>query len=456
MSRRSRLLTPLAVMVLLLALTPAASAGHRDDPHTRNLHPLGHTDDNRPVASFEDPFFTDIAFWDGRAYQGTWSGGFRIIDIRSPLRTRVLSEVSCGEFQGDIGVWDDLVFRSIDFPVAATTPQETCTAPLAPEGGFEGIQIFQVGDPRSASAEDIVAAVGTDCGSHTHTVVPDPANNRVLIYVSSSATAPEYAETVFGNQCTAEHGKFVIVEVPLDAPETAAVIGEAKLGPEDGPALSHDCHDIGVLSNGDQQLAVCAGTPVATVHDITDPANPVFLTSFTTEGVSGWHSAALSWDGSVTVMGWEPGGGVAPECEATDPEINKSLFFFDTYTGELLGTWVLPQPQSALENCTLHNYNVVPSTRRDVVVMGNYQAGTWVVDFTDPTNARTVAWSDPPPADPANLTLAGAWGSYWYNGLIYETNITEGVNVFGLISPLALSAQRLPYLNPQSQIGPLH
>ena len=87
--------------------------------------------------------------------------------------------------------------------------------------------------------------------------------------------------------------------------------------------------------------------------------------------------------------------------------------------------------------------------------MGNYQAGTWVVDFTNPREPRTVAWSDPPPADPEELTLAGAWGSYWYNGKIYETNITEGVNIFKLLSPLVSTAQTRHFLNPQTQYGPL-
>jgi hypothetical protein len=207
------------------------------------------------------------------------------------------------------------------------------------------------------------------------------------------------------------------------------------------------CHDIGVLMNGHRRLVVCAGE-VATVHDISNPARPKFVTSFTTRGVTSWHSAALSWDGKVTVMGWEPGGGVAPECEAGDPDLNKSVFFFDTFSGELLATWVLPRPQSAVENCTIHNYNVVPTGKRDVLVMGNYQAGTWVVDFTNPRHARTVAWSDPPPLDPATLTLAGAWGSYWYNGFIYETNITEGLNIFRLHSRVTAGARRFPFLNP--------
>jgi hypothetical protein len=152
-------------------------------------------------------------------------------------------------------------------------------------------------------------------------------------------------------------------------------------------------------------------------------------------------------------MGWEPGGGEEPACEANDPDLNKSVFFFDTFTGKLLGTWVLPRPQSAVENCTIHNYNVVPSGKRDVLVMGNYQAGTWVVDFTNPRHARTVAWSDPPPLDPTTFTLGGAWGSYWYNNFIYETNITEGLNIFRLHSRVTAGARRLPFLNPQSQVG---
>jgi hypothetical protein len=88
------------------------------------------------------------------------------------------------------------------------------------------------------------------------------------------------------------------------------------------------------------------------------------------------------------------------------------VFFFDTFTGELLGTWALPRSQPAVENCTIHNSNVVSTGKRDVLVMGNYQAGTWVVDFTNPRHTRTVAWSDPPPLDPGSLTLGGAWGSY--------------------------------------------
>ena len=457
--RRRLLVLVVALPILFMLGMPSAQAGHDSDPHTRNLHPLGHTNDNRPVSSFTEPFFTDVAFWDDLAVQGIWFGGFRLVDISAPGNPKVLSEVDCGAFQGDVGVYGNLVFRSVDVPVTGQNAQDTCANDsldvIAPEGGFEGIQIFQVDDPASASAADLVTVVGTDCGSHTQTVVPDPANNRVLIYVSSSAPGPVYGETVFGNECTAEHGKFQIVEVPLDDPAAASVIRDVPLGPAVGQEVSTDCHDIGVLWNGSRRLAACAGEH-AIVWDITDPDDPVFLRDFTTPAVTSWHSAAFSWDGSVTVMGWEPGGGEEPECEASDPAVDKSIFFFDTATGELLGMWTLPRAQSVVENCTIHNYSVVPTAKRDVLTTGNYQAGTWVVDFTDPARPRTVAWSDPPPLDPANFTLGGAWGSYWYRGLIFETNITEGLNIFRLSDRTMAGARRMPFLNPQTQLGPVH
>ena len=84
-----------------------------------------------------------------------------------------------------------------------------------------------------------------------------------------------------------------------------------------------------------------------------------------------------------------------------------------------------------------------------VLVLGNYQAGTWVVDFTDPADARTVAWSDPPPLDPPDL--GGAWSSYWYNNFIYESEITKGLNVFRLSDSTTGGAMRLGHLNPQTQ-----
>jgi hypothetical protein len=163
-----------------------------------------------------------------------------------------------------------------------------------------------------------------------------------------------------------------------------------------------------------------------------------------------WHSAGFTWDGEVIILGWEPGGGSDPECEATDPPVKKSAFFYDADTGAKLGQWTLPRPQSAEENCTIHNYNTVPlRDGRYVLVSGNYQAGTWVTEFTNPASPVTVGWSDPPPLVPTQL--GGAWAAYWYNGLIYESEISKGLNVFRFTGRETRRDVRMRHLNPQTQ-----
>jgi hypothetical protein len=136
----------------------------------------------------------------------------------------------------------------------------------------------------------------------------------------------------------------------------------------------HACHDSGVIL-GDVNLMACASghmTKVFVSGENEWPGGSITRPSFrfTVEepGVGtdpahpgSWHSASFTWDGKVLILGWEPGGGAAPECEATDPPVTKSAFFYDAKTGAKLGQWTLPRPQTAEENCTIHNYNVVPS-----------------------------------------------------------------------------------------------
>jgi hypothetical protein len=81
---------------------------------------------------------------------------------------------------------------------------------------------------------------------------------------------------------------------------------------------------------------------------------------------------------------------------------------------------------------------------------GNYQAGTWLTDFTDPANAFTLAYSDPAPLVPTQL--GGGWSSYWYNRAIYESSITEGLNVLRYQErQVRRRSLRLDPLNRQTQ-----
>ena len=58
----------------------------------------------------------------------------------------------------------------------------------------------------------------------------------------------------------------------------------------------------------------------------------------------------------------------------------------------------------------MHNYNVVPTKKRDVLVHGSYQSGISVVDFSDLSNIREVGYADPEAARPDAAQRSAATG----------------------------------------------
>jgi hypothetical protein len=137
----------------------------------------------------------------------------------------------------------------------------------------------------------------------------------------------------------------------------------------------------------------------------------------------------------------------------------KTLFIYDADTGAMIGRHVLPRPQSQYENCTMHNYNIAPFFRRDILVHGSYQSGTALVNFTNPANAYEFAWMDPIPLDPPSPTSPGGrtafrggdWASYWYNGYVYESDARRGLYIWKVRArEVRGPALRLHYLNPQT------
>jgi hypothetical protein len=472
-----RLCRPLLVGALafaVLALPAVAGADHATRPHTANIHAKGHSP--HPATFEGEPdgvrhISSDIAFQGKLAFNGNYDG-WRVVDISDPDNPVELAHPSCNGDQGDLVVYRDILVRS--WNSKKTTPR-TCLGATVP-AGWEGVHVFDIGDPVSPVLK---AAVELPCGSHTATVA-GVSDNRLIVYSNNSSSSG----CGVGLDLAAQNalGDFMdVIAVPLNDPAGASLINRVPLA---GPAtdMRTGCHDAGVI-RGTVNLAACASGDTTNVFSIGAPRGgsiegPQLLYTIVEPGVGQagtfgrWHSAGFTWDGRVLALGWEPGGGGAPFCTAngtpvpvgggtfvTQTDTHKSVFFYDAATGHKLGQWVLPRPQTLEENCTIHNYNVVPRrSGRYVLVGGNYQAGTWVTDFTDPANARTVAWSDPPslgqvatPNGEVVNELGGAWSSYWYNGVIYESEITKGLNVFRLSDPTTGGAIRLARLNPQTE-----
>ena len=205
---------------------------------------------NKPKAApfeTEGDFNSDLAFESGYAFQGNYDG-VNIWDVREKGDPRLASSIHCPGSQNDVTVNDGILVTSTDSVRNKAECEGNVSVPTtSPEYGqatnWEGLRIFDVRNPYRPK---YLGAVFTDCGSHTHTVIPD--GNRLLVYVQSyDINAAKY-------ECKGPHDKISIVSIPKANPANARVIAEPVLFPDggnDGTAgtlrATTGCHDITVL-----------------------------------------------------------------------------------------------------------------------------------------------------------------------------------------------------------------
>jgi hypothetical protein len=411
-----------AALLLTMNGTAAADPNPPTDDWVKspNMEPLGWAP--RPAVYDDGSANSDLAFWGDIAYQGTYFG-FHIVDISNPEDPVTINNYEdCKGNQGDVIIWENILVRSWNSPAPANS---TCDGDPVPQN-WEGIHIFDVSNPADP---DLVQSIETTGGSHTATGVPDPGNDRLIVYSNPG---------------------FDIIEIPLANPAGATIVGVGDTG-------GRSCHDVAVIL-GDLLRAACAGgngfsmlsLGGARGGTLTQPVllytHPMPATAQVTVG----HAATFSWDGEIMVFGHEPGGGAQAQCEELDKLLKRqTIYLFYTETGTQIGEFTLPRGQSDTENCTVHNYNVVPSATRNILVSGSYQMGISVIDFTNPGAPEQIAFADPPPLTPQQL--GGDWSTYWYDGYLYETDITRGLITWRLNDPRVADARTLGHLNPQTQ-----
>jgi hypothetical protein len=211
--------------------------------------------------------------------------------------------------------------------------------------------------------------------------------------------------------------------------------------------------------------------------DVSDPLRPVRLDAVSDTNFSLWHTAVFSNDGKRVVFTDEWGGGTGPMCQATSMmEMGGNTVLTIDSKGKYTqhAYFKIPTAQTAQENCVSHNGGLIPVPGRDIMVQGWYQGGVSVMEFTDPNHPRELAYFDrgpidAPPADSAagaageisrmRGTIGGSWGAYWWNGLIYSSELDRGFDILELVPSDQLSANeiaaaklvRLAQYNPQSQ-----
>jgi len=412
---------------------------------------------------------SDLAFQGNHLFQGNFYG-VSIYDISNPANTKPLTSLVCPGGQGDVSVYKNLLFMSVEMPNGRLDcgsqgfPPEPPPAPghekehrlpVAQKERFRGVRIFDISDVQNPKQ---VAAVQTCRGSHTHTLVLDPNDkDNVYIYVSGTSFVRQ-AEELEG--CSGEKPdkdpntalfRIDVIKVPVATPQEAKIVSsprvfmDARTGALNGlsnggshgkgnekPEDSDQCHDITVYSAIGLAAGACSGNGI--LLDVKDPVHPKRVDAVNDPNYSYWHSASFSNDGSKVVFTDEWGGGLGPRCRPNDPNKWGADAIFRLHDDKLTfaNYYKMPAAQSDTENCVAHNGSLIPVPGRDIEVQAWYQGGVSVMDFTDPAHPFEIAYFDRGPIDAKMLVLGGDWSAYWYNGYIYGSEIARGLDIFEL------------------------
>lgn len=421
---------------LVLALAAPAAADHDADAHSANTS---------LVASLKLGGLGDIAFHGDLAVVSRFTfddgstHGLSVIDIADPRVPRELGRLACTGAGWDVSLWRDLAFLSVDD--FSPSVDGSCAAPAG--DGFAGLKVVSVADPTRPQQ---VGSIPVPCsGSHTNTILPDPASaDRVLVYVGSL----DYAGT-------AEAGCDVILDVPLADPSSAKVVGSLGADAVEG------CHDITAFLPRALLAAACANE--LRLYDISDPRAPALVSVLVNPANTGQHSAAFSADGTTLVSGEEslfytgatgacPGGTRAPVGALWFHDISDPARPLVRGYHQLERGRELRSPNGA--GCSAHNFNVVPArSDRDVLITSWYAGGVSAIDFTDPAAPAEIAHYQPDLGDPERR--GHFWSAYWYRGHVFATNTFESgrlsFDVLTVDDPDLAASYRLPRLNPQTQ-----
>ena len=435
-----------------------------------------------PMLSFAN---TDMAFRDDILVAGSYHG-FNIYKLNDNGIPSLISSVVCPGGQGDVSIVGDILIMSVEqIRSRIDCGLEGVGRDASPER-FRGIRIFDISDLKNPVQ---VGAVQTCRGSHTHSIVAGPnEDGKIIVYNSGTGSVrdDEEMETCIGNvpgdKRTALF-RIDVIEIPVSEPSKAKIVSSPTVfADEETGSLAglwqggdhgddtqdtkrtDQCHDITVFPSANIAAGACSGNGI--LFDISDPYNPQRLDVVTDKGFAYWHSATFNNDGTKVIFTDEWGGGGRARCRAWDPLDWGADAIYDIVDNKLIfkSHYKMPAPQLETENCVAHNGSIIPVPNRDIFVQAWYQGGLSIMDFTDSSNPIEIAYFDRGPILEDILITGGYWSTYFYDGYIYGTEITRGLDVFRLVPSEFISAEEISaaakaypavgprVFNPQQQV----
>ena len=239
------------------------------------------------------------------------------------------------------------------------------------------------------------------------------------------------------------------------------IVAQMFGGGDDEERGPNQCHDITLFPAIGLAGGACEGYGL--LLDISEPLNPKRIDAVADSNFAYWHSATFNNDGSTILFTDEWGGGGQPKCRAEDPmEWGANAIFSINSENEMQfeSYYKMPAPQTAQENCVAHNGSLIPIPGRDIMVQSWYQGGISVFDYTDPKNPIEIAFHDRGPVSADEMASGGSWSIYWYNGVLVNSEISRGLDIFQLkaspyLTENEIAASRtveLGQFNPQGQV----
>jgi hypothetical protein len=395
---------------------------------------------------------SDIAFQGKYAFAGNYDG-FTVYDLSDPENPEQVVQVSCPGGQNDISVYKNILVLSTD----SSRSDDSCAStslPATNEAAWEGIKVWDISNPLEP---EYIQSVETDCGSHTHSLVPSKNKRDLYVYVSSYFPSETYPD------CQPPHDTISIVKVPLRSLESARIVSTPNLFPDGGYegddrgsyTETTGCHDITTYAKYDLAAGACMGDGL--LMDISNRERPRVISRVRdTENFAFWHSATFNNDATKVVFTDELGGGGLATCnEEFGPTLGANGIYdikrkwFGKKELVFKSYYKIPRTNSDNENCVAHNGSLIPVAGKDLMVQSWYQGGVSVFDFTDSRNPRELAWFD----RGEGISGGGTWSTYYYNGYAYSNDLGIGFDTFEIDDSIDRKAEkvRLGSLNPQMQ-----
>ena len=344
------------------------------------------------------------------ATQSTSVADLRVIDITTPAKPKVVAEIDCGRFQGNlqIGANKKTLILGVDGPAfdGSCLPAED-----------EGFVTIDITDPRKPRPIGFASIPG---GSHSTAAHP----TKPLVY-----NAPE------GSPVPDHPGSPVLDVWSIADPSEPKLVGTVAL-----PGV-HSPHDISFSRDG--SMAALANISTFHLLDSRQPTTPLVDYTGQCPGCQHTHEARFTPNGETLVVNDESMSGAGYPCPG------GALYFYGI-SGEpgsrdlqLNGIYapddIVVNAEAAPGFCTPHVFDISPDGTR--VAASWHSGGIRYLDISKHSGqAFGTTWSSGSDAPRELGSYATATGDYFAAKLhkgpyLYAVDMTTGLQVFKLPKP---------------------